>query len=222
MRNSYIVAGWTFEEDVFSAFLEKESEKPFLIAADRGFKYLLELGMECDVIIGDFDSAPLDLLDVAREKSKSGISELIKLNPVKDDTDTEAALDVALKRTDGDIYIFAGIGSRIDHVISNIEILEKARKRGRNAFLVNSKNKIQICDRNSERKILKSKSFGKYISVFPLSGRVDGLTMKGFKYSLADYTLTSGTSLGQSNELVEEEGIISVKDGSLIIVESND
>ncbi len=222
MTNAYIVAGGTFEKDVFSAFLDKELNKPTFIAADRGLQYLLEIGITPDYIIGDFDSAPKNVLEKAKELAAGKSSRLTLLNPIKDDTDTEAALDLALEETDGDIYIFAGTGTRIDHVFSNIQILEKAVKRGRTAYLLDSRNKIQICDRNSPRKILKSNLFGKYISVFPLSGVVDGLTMKGFKYPLLNAAFSYGTSLGQSNELVGEVGEISVENGSLVIIESRD
>ena len=46
--------------------------------------------------------------------------------------------------------------------------------------------------------------------------------MKGFKYPLLNAAFSYGTSLGQSNELVDEVGEISVENGSLVIIESRD
>ena len=45
-----------------------------------------------------------------------------------------------------------------------------------------------------------------------------GITLKGFKYPLTDRDIFIGTSLCISNELVEEEGRITLSDGVLITV----
>ena len=55
----------------------KKEENDFVIAADGGYKYLLEAGIIPDAIIGDFDS--LGFLPEGNN--------VLKLNPVKDITD---------------------------------------------------------------------------------------------------------------------------------------
>ena len=53
-----------------------------------------------------------------------------------------------------------------------------------------------------------------------ISGK--GLTLEGFYYPLHKFTLTSYTSIGISNEIVEEEARISFDEGVLVMIESKD
>jgi thiamine pyrophosphokinase len=71
-------------------------------------------------------------------------------------------------------------------------------------------------------KVSKGKQYGNYISLLPLTEEVTGVTLYGFKYPLTDKTLVIGDSLGVSNELIEDEGIIVITSGTLIVVESMD
>ena len=62
----------------------------------------------------------------------------------------------------------------------------------------------------------------KYISLLPLTTKVTGITLKGFKYLLENGTLKIGESIGVSNEQIEEEAIIEVKKGILVVIKSKD
>lgn len=221
MRDAFIIAGGNFEESVFDSFLKKEKERPCFIAADSGLMRYKELGLVPDVIVGDFDSGGGAALKAARELSRENGTYLKILNPVKDDTDTESALDQAMSRTDGRIFIFGGTGTRLDHVTANIEILAKALKRGRKAYLIDRWNLIQVCDSNNPLTIGKNDQYGRFVSVFPLSGSVV-LSLEGFKYPLSDFELLYGTSLGESNEIEDEQGAITVREGTLTVIESRD
>ena len=55
-------------------------------------------------------------------KKKNDI-EWTKLNPMKDDTDTEAAIRLAIEKGAQSITLLGATGSRIDHVLANIELL---------------------------------------------------------------------------------------------------
>ena len=60
------------------------------------------------------------------------------------------------------------------------------------------------------------------MSLIPLTSTVEGLTLTGFKYPLNDYTLPIGTSLGISNEIIEDIAHIEMEKGILIVIESKD
>ena len=66
-------------------------DNPYVIGIDRGTLILLENGIKIDRAIGDFDS----VTDEEREGILSKL-DFEKLNPVKDDTDTEHALKYAV------------------------------------------------------------------------------------------------------------------------------
>jgi len=55
-----------------------------------------------------------------------------------------------------------------------------------------------------------------------MTTEVIGVTLKGFKYPLEDYTLSIGNSLGVSNEQIEEEAEIIIEQGILIVIKSID
>ena len=86
----------------------------YIIAADSGLKYIDELGLVPDMILGDYDSVEDGLLD--KYKSID-----IKTYPrEKDYTDTHIAIINALKAGASDIYILGATGTRMDHTFTNI------------------------------------------------------------------------------------------------------
>ena len=108
----------------------------------------------------------------------------------------------------------------MDHMIGNIHLLFPCLQKG------------HLCrDRGSPEPSV-SYRWGTYfpkrcsmgeIYFLPASyARSKGITLKGFKYPLTDRDIFIGTSLCISNELVEEEGRITLSDGVLITVESHD
>lgn len=204
----------------FAEMLLKQHKNSVLIAADRGIDTMLKMDIVPDFIIGDFDSASEeDVQNVYRLKEAYNIP-VTKLVPEKDDTDTEAALTLALKHTNGDIYILGGTGTRIDHMLGNIAILGKAKDKGRHIILIDSHNRVEMLFHNTA--IKKSELFGPYISFFSFGDKVEKLTLEGFKYPLKDYDFGGYNSLGVSNELLQDEGYISFESGALIMVQARD
>ena len=47
-----------------------------------------------------------------------------------------------------------------------------------------------------------------------------GVTTSGLKYPLDNATMVYGSTLGTSNEIIDKEATISVKDGKLLIITS--
>lgn len=214
-----IIGGGSFDKDFLSKLLSTFEEKDLkIIACDRGVLSSLELGVRPDFCIGDFDSVSAETLDKLKEMNLA----VKVLNPIKDDTDSEAALTYALGNTTGDIYFVCGTGTRLDHVLGNIALVGKALRCGRKMYLVDSTNRISMIGGKASLTINREKQHGKYISVIPYMGDVKGLTMTGFKYPLKDATISGFTTLTISNEIVEEYGIIEIEEGYLIIMETLD
>ena len=74
---------------------------------------------------------------------------------------------------------------------------------------------------NKETVIKKNGDF-KYVSIIPLTSKTTGVTLKGFKYSLENATLNIGESIGISNEQIEDEASIKIKEGIAILFFSKD
>lgn len=187
-----------------------------IIAADRGMDFLYEHKITPDIIVGDFDSVKNEALSYFKEK---GMSDIHALNPEKDDTDTECALQIALDHGADHIIIIGATGTRIDHVLGNISLLGKAMSEGKMAELLDTHNRIRMID--SELKIEKNKQYGKYVSIIPVC-KNNKITLEGFKYPLKDYTFEGFNTLGISNEIVDDIAKITVNEGQYIVIESKD
>ena len=221
MRDTVIFSGGSIDL-CFAAEFMKDKMNAILIAADRGLEALLSLGLKPSAVIGDFDSLSEETKKTLRSLESDENVNVIYLNPVKDDTDTEAALSFALEnyKETGDIYILGGTGSRVDHILGNISILGMGQAFGKRVILIDENNRIELLF--EERKLKKDEAFGDYVSLIPYGDEVTGLTLSGFKYPLKKGTLKGYNSLGISNEIVSKEALISFDTGVLIMVESKD
>ena len=186
-----------------------------IIAVDRGTEELAHSEIKPNYIVGDFDSIDKNVL-AKYEKSNIEIKRLI---PEKDLTDTQSALELAIELKSTDITIIGAIGTRMDHTLANIHILKEALDKKIPARIINENN--EICLIKKSTKFQKDCNY-KYTSVIPLTTEVTGVTIKGMKYPLKDYTMTIGNSLGVSNEQIEHTAEISLQEGILIIIRSKD
>lgn len=193
----------------------KSNKYDIIIAVDKGLESLYNLEINPNYIVGDFDSIDNNIL-VKYENSNIKIKRLI---PEKDLTDTESALELAVNLNSTDITIVGATGTRLDHVLANIHILKIPLEKNIKAKIIDVNNEIELI--NKSIRIEKNNDF-KYISLIPLTTEVEGVTIKGMKYTLKDYTLKIGNSLGVSNEKTEQVAEISLKKGILIIIRSRD
>lgn len=211
-----IISGGSVKDSFALSFLQQKKPE-YVIAADRGMEFCYRNGISPDVIVGDFDSADGEVLSYFRGQ---GDVEIITLNPVKDDTDTEFAIRHAMEKGASTITVLGGTGSRIDHVLGNIELLGIGLSRGIPIILQDSCNRVRMIDKGIT--IGKAEQFGVYVSLIPYTAQVEHLYLRGFKYPLSDYCMTGFNSLGVSNEIIDERGEISFEKGILLVIESRD
>jgi len=179
----------------------------YVIAADGGFNYVSEKGIRADLILGDFDSV--------KGEVRSENSEIIRLNPIKDETDTLSAVMKGIEKGYRTFHIYGGTGGRTDHTIANIQTLTMLAQKGMQGFLFGEKEVMTVI-RNSS--VSFDKNASGYISVFTLDTVSRGVSEKGLKYELDDYTMDNSYPIGVSNEFTGKESSVSVKDGTLLII----
>ena len=186
----------------------------FVVCADSGVYHCLKLGINVDLLVGDFDSTDFETA-CTHDLIKN--SEVLKLNSMKDDTDTEHAIDVVLNRGYNEILVFAAVGTRLDHTISNIFLLEKYLDKNANITIISDNNIIHVLKNSS---VTINKSIMKYVSVLPL----DDVTVsnRGFLYPLTNELMHRSSSRGISNELTSDTGCITVENGCALVIESKD
>ena len=188
-----------------------------IIAGDRGLEALYKLKIIPNHVVGDFDSVSSEVLEFYKKQTQIIFH---TYNAEKDNTDTDIALKLATRLKSSKITILGALGKRMDHAIANIHILKDALEAEIPCQILDEYNRIYLI--NKETTLEKEKVYGKYVSLIPLTSTVEGLTLTGFKYPLNHYTLPIGTSLGISNEMIEDIAHIEMKKGILIVIESKD
>lgn len=178
----------------------------FIICADSGYDRAKKYGIEPDIVIGDMDSV------------KNGCVHENKLvYPArKDFTDSELAISYALEHGYDELLLFGMIGTRMDHTLANISLLK--RLKNVSAVIIDANNEIYFTDNQITLKGCK----GDIVSIIPFEGDVLGVTTKGLDYALTDGVIKSGTTLGVSNVMTENECSITVKKGAAFIIRSKD
>ena len=188
-----------------------------IIAGDRGLEALYQLKIIPNHVVGDFDSVSPEILEFYKKQSQIIFH---TYNAEKDNTDTDIALKLAIQIKSSEITILGALGKRMDHAIANIHILKDALEANIPCQIIDAYNRIYLI--NTEKTLEKDKVYGKYISLISLTSTVEGLTLTGFKYPLNKYNLPIGTSLGISNEIIEDIAHIEMEKGILIVIESKD
>jgi len=187
----------------------------FIIGADRGALTLLEHGIVPHLAVGDFDSVDPEEFN----QIKKSCQNILPLNPEKDETDTEIALNFALERGATEIFLYGGLGGRLDHTVANIRLLLRFAKRGARINLLESGNFLTIL---SPARYAFSPSKYKYLSFFAMEGDVAGLTLKGVKYPLDEAILKPEDTLCISNEGLGGQVSVSFSSGYLLFIQSSD
>ena len=172
----------------------------FLIGVDGGSKLVARLGRKPDLIIGDLDSLP---------QPPKGVP-IIKYPTDKDQTDSELALNYAIKEGFKEILLVGFLGKRLDHMISNLFLAATA------------KASISIIDHNQQlffvrdRLILSGRP-GQLVSLIPVLGDCV-VTTSGLKWRLQGDSLKFGSGRGVSNVMTGKKASIKVTKGLLLVI----
>ena len=239
-----IVTGGTLEE---RWFLQDSKNISHWIVADHGMDAAKRLSLVPECIVGDFDSVSTQSL--LYYQSFPGIR-WEKHNPVKDETDTELAIRLAIewileaREKEGQGLKDEGLGSRDDRTSlgkpgeNKDEIVLYGATGTRldhvlgnihcleKAFHQGIRAEIRdpynrIYLVNGAARISRKEQYGEYVSFVPFAGEVRHLTLSGFFYPLKDVSVLPGNSLLISNRIVEEEAVITCE-GTLICFETRD
>jgi len=211
-----IICGGVIEE-AFVLETMKNSNAKCIIAVDKGLEFLYQHKIKPDVIVGDFDSVSKDI--VSQYLDREDIS-VYSHDSVKESSDTELAIEVALNLNLKHLLILGATGNRLDHFWGNIQSLTLALKAGASGIILDSKNKIRLLDR--EFVLKRSEHFGCYFSLFPLGAPIENLSLQGAKYPLKKERLTPWNSRCISNEIVGEELRIIFDHGIVVLMETKD
>jgi thiamine pyrophosphokinase len=206
---SYILTGGDIHPDNIHITPDKTD---LIIAADSGLNNAKLLNLSPAVVVGDYDSlghAPEVDSDV----------EVITVPTEKDVTDTQLAVELALTRGASDIHIVGGLGGRLDHTLSNLAILEDMADKKIRAVIEDGQNRVRLLRNDST---ILPRSAYTYVSLLALDSVVKGVEAEGVKYPLKGAKLTRTFGYAVSNEITGNCAFLSVRKGTLLVVESRD
>ncbi len=193
-------------------------ENDLVIAVDGGYMYCQLFAIEPDVVIGDFDSLEensVRQMELAAKEENGGKKRIIRLDPMKDDTDTLAALKFGLEQGHREFHLYGALGGRLEHTMANLQCLLFLKRVGAAGY---------IWDGNTMTTVIQNEtlSFRKemegMLSVFAVGGKAEGVVEKGLKYLLDDAVLDENFPVGISNEFIGEKAELTVKNGSLLVI----
>ena len=138
MSKTIIISGGQLEEGFVEEVLAQH-EGANIIGVDKGMEYLYHHKILPQYIVGDFDSVDQEVIQYYRSETNIAIKEF---DPMKDATDTEIAIRLAITLGSKEIYILGATGGRIDHLWANIQTLSVACKANVKAYILDKRNKI--------------------------------------------------------------------------------
>ena len=158
--------------------------------------------------IGDFDSITFDELEELKKNTK-----VIQLPTHKDETDSEAAILIAMEDGYDEIILFGGLGGRIDHEMVNLHLM------------LYRDYPLTLMDENNTVKVLSKGTYEvekthRYLSFLPLEESC--ITEEGVAYPLDKRKLSLQDIYTTSNEIVNEKARIIIHYGKVLMMQCND
>ncbi|MEO8694545.1 MAG: thiamine diphosphokinase [Acidimicrobiales bacterium] len=183
-----------------------------VIAADGGLDHVYALGLPVDLLVGDLDSVSAAALARARDE---GVA--IDHHPAaKDETDLELALDHVCTRGMTRALVLGAGGGRLDHALGNLLLLASERFAAIELDAWIGDATVSVV--RVRRRFLRHP--GDVVSLFAVGGPAFGVTTHGLEYPLRHEMLSSGSSRGISNVVVDGPIMVEVADGVLLAVQS--
>ncbi len=213
MKTALLAGGGSYDSN--GCFSIKHSFYDYTIAVDGGIHILRELRIKPDYFVGDMDSnnlfleenGAMYLLDEDGNKTSDVIIE--KLEPEKDLTDMEYALNRAVDLGATDIELIGAIGSRMDHSISNMNLMKKYSRVFDSISITDGMNYILPLVSGLELSNMIS-----YTMSIVLSEDITNLSLKGFKYEVFDFDIRAESSRLNSNVIISNQAVINFSTGS--------
>ncbi len=183
-----------------------------IFCADGGARHALALGLMPEIIIGDLDSLPPD---VVSRMAAAGVT--IQRHPVnKDQTDLELALAVAVAACPDEILLVTALGGRLDQMLANILLLTQPAYAGARITVVDGRQRATLL-RDNQQLTLTGQP-GDILSVAPLSAQVTQVTLRGVKWPLTQATLTLGSTWSISNQFAAGQASVEIGRGLALVV----
>ena len=185
-------------------------ETDIILCADGGANYAYKMGITPAYIVGDMDSIHPPVVDYYKEQ---GV-EFRRYPQRKDFTDTQLILALAEELNAREIVFLGSLGKRLDHTLSNLYCGGELALKGKKVWHYTANYAAYLVNKG----ITISGQVGDIVSVLALTDEAQGVYEEGFEYPLKNVILKKWNPYSISNVLAENEGIIKVREGLLLVI----
>jgi thiamine pyrophosphokinase len=183
-----------------------------LICADAGAEHAIAMGLVPDVVVGDLDS-----LRPAQRVALAEAGVRFETFPVlKDKTDLELALQLAVAEGATEIDLLAALGGRLDQTLANLLLLARPEWAAVRVRVIEG-NQIAWVMRGGQTTAVNG-TIGDILSLVPLTPEVLGVTLDGVRWPLHDATLHLGETLTISNAMTAPLAHMRMEEGLMFVV----
>ena len=204
MRKVVIVTSFASKNSIL-----KYSNTP-LIGVEKGIELINKCGLTPVLGIGDFDT-----LDYKTALNYLKPNQIVRLNPHKDMTDTEAAVDYMQKLGFDEMIILSSIKGRYDHVHSLLLLLKKYSQC--KLSIEDDNNLITYLEKGNH--IIQKQDY-KYVGFFGFPEAIISVDNSAYKVKKLKLKFTETKAV--SNELLDRVAEIDVHKGGVLVVQSKE
>lgn len=176
----------------------------YFIAADGGGNIAMRYGLSPDTIVGDMDSFREDPHFEGR----------ILHDPDQETNDLEKALKHAMTKKPQRVDVLGATGKRLDHSLKNLSVMQQFQNHFDSLAFIDDDLYSRILPRDFSMEL----PHGHLVSLFPLSGKVDGVVTEGLKFPLNNELLQNGLRDGTSNQATHGAIRIRHRTGTLLFL----
>lgn len=206
IRCVIISASPEYDTDFIREYIRSDD---YIICADGGLNRLISIGIEPDLIVGDFDSS--ENFDYFKH------TEIIRLQVQKDDTDTMHSAQEAVRRGFRNLVFLGATGGRLDHTLANLSVLLYLQNNGASGVISDRYNDVMLLKQG--RNVIHGVK-GKTISVMPFASFTAELSYKGMYYPMTQKEVRADFPYTISNIAVEDTVEIFLHSGTALLITS--
>ena len=193
-----------------------EDEPSCVVGVDRGLAHALRLGLRPHVAVGDFDSVGAGMLERAMQQWPDLVVK--RHRPHKAHSDLDLALSYVWGLNPERVFVLAGGGGRLDHLLTAVTMLGRPRYAALPLVAYVGDSVVRAATAGMPVELPGDD--GNLVTLLAVGGAAR-LRTSGLRWNLTEeMPLASASTLGLSNELVAPTAWLRVDEGTVLAIQT--
>ena len=191
-------------------------EPTCVVGVDRGLGHALRLGLRPHVAVGDFDSVGTGVLERSLRQWPDLVVE--RHRPHKAHSDLDLALSYVWGLNPDQVFVVAGGGGRLDHLLTSVMMLGRPRYAALPLVAYVGDSVVRAATAGMPVELPRDD--GNLLTLLAVGGTAS-LRTRGLRWNLTDaMPLANAATLGLSNELVAPTASLQVDAGTVLAIQT--